>query len=100
MWSTPVADLQLGLLYVTTGQPSPDENGSQRAGDNLYSDSIVALNLTTGLRVWHFQEIHHDIWGLRFRAARSSVHNEQEQPADSGDWPRQQSRLLLSARPA
>ena len=35
VWSTPVADLQLGLLYVTTGQPSPDENGSQRAGDNV-----------------------------------------------------------------
>ncbi len=62
VWSTPVADPQLGLLYVTTGQPAPDENGSQRAGDNLFSDSIVALNLTTGQRVWHFQEIHHDLW--------------------------------------
>ena len=62
VWSTPVADLQLGLLYVTTGQPAPDENGSQRAGDNLFSDSIIALNLTSGQRVWHFQETHHDIW--------------------------------------
>ncbi len=62
VWSTPSADPQLGLLYVTTGQPSPDENGSQREGDNLFSDSIVALNLRTGERVWHFQEIHHDIW--------------------------------------
>ena len=62
VWSTPVADPQLGLLYVTTGQPAPDENGSRRAGDNLFSDSIVALNLTTGERVWHFQETHHDLW--------------------------------------
>ena len=62
VWSTPVADPQLGLLYITTGQPAPDENGSQRAGDNLFSDSVVALNLSTCRRVWHFQEIHHDIW--------------------------------------
>jgi len=62
VWGTPVADTALGLLYVGTGQPSPDENGSQRAGNNLFSDSIVALDLATGQRRWHFQELHHDLW--------------------------------------
>lgn len=62
IWTTPVADLDLGLLYITTGNGAPDENGSQRGGDNLFSVSVVALNLETGAYVWHFQEVHHDLW--------------------------------------
>ncbi len=62
VWTTPVADTQLGLLYITTGNAAPDLNGSQRAGDNLFTASIVALDLNTGLRRWHFQEVHHDLW--------------------------------------
>ncbi len=62
VWSTPVADTQLGLLYINTGNAAPDENGSLRAGDNLFSDSIIALDLNSGLRKWHFQEVHHDLW--------------------------------------
>ena len=62
VWSTPVADLDLGLLYITTGNAAPDENGSARAGDNLYATSVVALDLNTGTYRWHFQEVHHDLW--------------------------------------
>ncbi|MGD9890204.1 MAG: PQQ-binding-like beta-propeller repeat protein [Dehalococcoidia bacterium] len=62
VWSTPVADLDLGLLYITTGNAAPDENGSERAGDNLFSTSVVALDLATGQYHWHFQEVHHDLW--------------------------------------
>lgn len=62
VWSTPMADAELGLLYITTGNPAPDLNGAVRAGDNLYSASVVALDLETGGRRWHFQEVHHDIW--------------------------------------
>ncbi len=62
VWTTPVADTQLGLLYITTGNAAPDENGSRRAGMNLFSCSVVALNLDTGAYKWHFQEVHHDIW--------------------------------------
>ncbi|MBO0885671.1 MAG: PQQ-binding-like beta-propeller repeat protein, partial [Mycobacterium sp.] len=62
VWQAPAIDPALGLLYVTVGNPSPDLDGSQRAGDNLYTDSIVALDLKSGKRVWHFQEVHHDIW--------------------------------------
>lgn len=62
VWSTPSADPQLNLLYITTGNAAPDLNGSQRAGDNLFANSIVALDLNTGKRKWHFQEVHHDVW--------------------------------------
>jgi quinohemoprotein ethanol dehydrogenase len=62
VWTTPAADLDLGLLYITTGNAAPDENGSARAGDNLYAASIVALDLDSGEYRWHFQEVHHDIW--------------------------------------
>ena len=62
MWQTPALDPDLGMLYVTVGNPSPDLDGSPRAGDNLFTESIVALDAKTGARKWHFQEIHHDIW--------------------------------------
>ena len=62
VWQTPAVDPDLGLLYFSTGNPAPDFNGSQRAGDNLFSDSIVALDVKTGKYKWHFQQVHHDIW--------------------------------------
>jgi quinohemoprotein ethanol dehydrogenase len=62
MWQTPTVDEQLSLLYVATGNPGPDINGIDRAGENLYSASVVALDLETGTPRWHFQETHHDLW--------------------------------------
>ena len=49
-------------IYITVGNASPDEDGTARAGDNLFTVSIVALDLKTGAYKWHFQEIHHDLW--------------------------------------
>ena len=62
IWNTPALDPQLGLLYFATGNCGPDYDGSVREGDNLFCASIVALNAKTGEYVWHFQEVHHDIW--------------------------------------
>ncbi|HEX6998249.1 MAG TPA: PQQ-binding-like beta-propeller repeat protein [Gammaproteobacteria bacterium] len=62
VWQTPAVDPELGLLYFSTGNPGPDYNGSVRAGDNLFSASIVALDVRTGEYRWHFQQVHHDIW--------------------------------------
>ncbi len=62
IWSTPEVDPKLGLLYIHTGNAAPDLNGSQRAGKNLYTVSIVALDLKTGTMRWAFQEVHHDMW--------------------------------------
>ena len=62
VWQTPAADPELGLIYFSTGNASPDFNGAVRPGDNLFTSSIVALEAKTGKYRWHFQEVHHDIW--------------------------------------
>ena len=54
-------DPQLNLIYWGTGQPSPDFVGDNREGDNLYTDSIVALDIDTGKMKWHFQNTPHDV---------------------------------------
>ena len=62
VWQTPAVDPELGLIYFTTGNPGPDFNGKIRAGDNLFSTSMVAIDAATGKYRWHFQQIHHDLW--------------------------------------
>jgi quinohemoprotein ethanol dehydrogenase len=62
IWNTPALDPDLGLIYFATGNCGPDYDGSMREGDNLFCASIVALKAKTGEYVWHFQEVHHDIW--------------------------------------
>src|SRR6476660_1601022 len=62
VWQTPSVDPQLGLLYFSTGNAGPDNNGSRRAGKNLYAASMVALDVKTGKLRWYYQMVHHDIW--------------------------------------
>ncbi len=62
IWQTPAVDPQLGLIYFSTANPGPDLNGSVRDGDNLFANSIVAIDAKTGKYRWHFQQVHHDIW--------------------------------------
>ncbi len=62
VWSTPAVDPELGLIFFPVANPAPDLNGAVREGDNLYTSSIVALEVKTGKYRWHFQAIHHDIW--------------------------------------
>ena len=62
VWQTPAVDPELGLLYFSTGNPGPDLHGGVRPGDNLFSVSIVAVDVETGEYRWHFQQVHHDIW--------------------------------------
>ena len=64
VWHTPAVDPELGLIFFSTGNPGPDFNGSVRVGDNLYTSSIMAVELKTGRYRWHFQQVHHDIWDL------------------------------------
>ena len=63
IWNTPAVDPELGLIYVSTGNPGPTAGGigRNRPGDTLFSSSIVALHLD-GTYAWHFQEVHHDLW--------------------------------------
>lgn len=64
IWNTPAVDPELGYIYFVTGNTAPDLDGSKREGDNLYANSIIALNAETGEYIWHFQQVHHDIWDL------------------------------------
>ena len=61
-WMTGTYDPDLNTLYWTTGNPWPDFYGGDRKGDNLYSDSVVALDPDTGHRKWYFQFTPHDVW--------------------------------------
>jgi len=62
VWQTPAVDPELDLIYFSTGNPGPDLNGAVRAGDNLFTTSIVAIEARTGRYRWHFQQVHHDLW--------------------------------------
>jgi alcohol dehydrogenase (cytochrome c) len=62
VWTTPAIDAQRGLVIFSTGNPNPDLDGTVRKGDNLWSDSIVALDAKTGKLRWYYQELKHDVW--------------------------------------
>jgi PQQ-dependent dehydrogenase (methanol/ethanol family) len=64
VWQNPAVDLDARRIYFVVGNPSPDLDGSIRPGDNLYTDSLVSVNLDTGEYVCHFQYIAHDVWDL------------------------------------
>jgi quinoprotein glucose dehydrogenase len=61
-WPPLAADSTLGLVYVPTGSASPDFYGGERLGDDLYANSLVALDAATGQIRWHRQLVHHDVW--------------------------------------
>ncbi len=55
-------DVETGMIYMTLGSPAPNYYGGDRPGDNLFGNSILALDARTGEYRWHFQTIHHDLW--------------------------------------
>ncbi|MEE2636774.1 MAG: PQQ-binding-like beta-propeller repeat protein, partial [Acidobacteriota bacterium] len=61
-WSNMSADPELGIVYLPTSTPTSDYYGGHRPGDNLFAESLVAVDLETGQRVWHFQMVHHGVW--------------------------------------
>ena len=69
VWSTLSGDDELGQVYLATTAPTNDYWGGERKGDNLFSQSIVAVDVETGERVWHFQAIHHGVWDWDFPTA-------------------------------
>ena len=64
VWATPAVDPTLGLVYVGTGNPIPELGGEVRAGDNLYTAAVVALDIRTGKLRWYYQTTHHDIYEM------------------------------------
>lgn len=64
VWMNPAVDLKSRVIYFVVGNPSPDLYGAERPGDNLYTDSLVAVDLDKGTYKCHFQYVPHDVWDL------------------------------------
>ena len=64
VWTQISADPELGIVYLPVESPTGDYYGGHRPGDNLFGESLVAVDLLTGQRLWHFQLVHHPIWGF------------------------------------
>ena len=64
VWMAPAVDLETNTAFFVVGNPSPDLYGKERPGDNLYTDSIVAVDLNSGKYKWHYQYVAHDVWDL------------------------------------
>ncbi|HEX4949409.1 MAG TPA: pyrroloquinoline quinone-dependent dehydrogenase [Blastocatellia bacterium] len=62
VWSLMSLDAARGIVYLPTTSPAPDRYGGERKGQNLFGNSLVALDARTGKRLWHYQIIHHDLW--------------------------------------
>ena len=73
VWPPMSCDEDLGMVYLPVGTPSNDYYGGHRPGDNLYAESLVAVDIATGEKVWHYQLVHHGIWDYDLPAAPNLV---------------------------
>ena len=73
VWSLISVDEELGYVYLPFGTPTNDYYGGHRPGNNLFAESLVCLDATTGKRVWHFQAVHHGLWDYDFPAAPNLI---------------------------
>jgi quinoprotein glucose dehydrogenase len=72
-WAGMAVDHARGIVYAPTGSASADFYGANRLGDDLFANSLIALDAETGRRIWHFQAVHHDIWDRDFPSPPSLV---------------------------
>jgi len=72
-WAGMAVDETRGVVYVPTGSAAADFYGANRVGDDLFANSLIALDAATGRRLWHFQAVHHDIWDRDFPSPPSLV---------------------------
>ena len=69
VWTLMSADEELGYVYLPFSTPTNDWYGGHRLGNNLFAESLVCVDATTGKRVWHFQTVHHGLWDYDLPAA-------------------------------
>ncbi len=72
-WAGMTVDTRRGIVYVPTGSAVFDFYGGDRIGNDLFADSLIALDAETGKRIWHFQGVHHDLWDRDFPAPPALV---------------------------
>ncbi|MFC3417015.1 outer membrane protein assembly factor BamB family protein [Algoriphagus hitonicola] len=80
-WAGMVVDYSRGIVFVPTGSATYDFWGGYRHGDNLFANSLIALDAKTGERIWHFQGVHHDIWDRDFPSPPTLIRIKKE-----GKW--------------
>jgi quinoprotein glucose dehydrogenase len=83
-WAGMSLDVERGIVYVPTGSAATDWYGADRVGDDLFANTLIALDANTGKRIWHFQGVHHDLWDWDFPTPPTlvTVHvNGQDVPA-------------------
>ncbi|WPR74585.1 PQQ-binding-like beta-propeller repeat protein [Algoriphagus sp. NG3] len=80
-WAGMTVDQERGIVFVPTGSATYDFWGGYRKGDNLFANSLIALNAQTGERIWHFQAVHHDIWDRDFPANPNLIRIRKD-----GEW--------------
>lgn len=98
-WPGFALDAQRGIVYAPTGSPVADFYGDDRIGDDLYSDSLVALEAATGKRLWHFQGVHHDLWDRDFPSPPVLVTLHRDgQPVDAIAQPSKQGFVFVLDR--
>ncbi len=91
-WAGATLDSERGIVFMPTGSATPDFWGGDRAGANLFANSLLALDAATGERIWHFQIVHHDLWDRDLPAPPNLVRFEHDgvmvdavaQPTKSG----------------
>lgn len=72
-WPGMSVDVNRGIVYIPTGSATPDFYGGNRVGADLFANTLLALDATTGKRIWHFQTVHHDLWDRDLPAAPNLV---------------------------
>jgi alcohol dehydrogenase (cytochrome c) len=87
-WMSGSYDADLGLVYWQTGNPGPDMNGDQRLGDNLYTSSVIALDVTSGKLRWYYQFTPHNVWDWDAQQPLALV---------DAEWGGHERKLLLQA---
>ena len=99
-WAPMSADPERGLVYIPTNGATMDYYGGFRPGDNLFSSSLIALDVKTGKRVWHYQVVKHDIWNYDNPTRTSAAGRERQRPPHSRRVPGDEAGVCLLVQPA
>ena len=96
-WAGMAVDTKRGIVYVPTGSAVFDFYGGDRVGDDLFADTLLALDAETGKRIWHFQGVHHDLWDRDFPAPPALLTVTTGRQAHGCHRPDHQVRVLSSS---
>ena len=91
-WAGMSVDIKRGIIYVPTGSAAFDFYGADRVGDDLFANSLLALDAETGRRIWHFQAVKHDIWDRDFPSPPISAYGAARRESRSMPWLSRRSR--------